>query len=89
MAEKNKVQVPVHDPVPTVFADGLHGASVIAGVVRLDLFVERAWPGTASAQPMIVGRLALPAARLELFARALNELVQKLKREGWRSGVGS
>lgn len=76
---KTEIQVPVHDPVPSVFADGLHGANVIAGCVRLDLFVERAWPGADKTQPLIVGRLVIPATRLEAFARGVNELAQRMK----------
>ena len=78
-SKKTEIQVPIHDPVPTLFADGLHGASSIAGCIRLDLFVERAWPGTNKPQPMIVGRLVVPTSRLEMLATELNELVAKLK----------
>jgi len=77
--KKIEVQVPVHDPVPTLFADGLHSASSIANVVRVDLFVERAWPGADKPQPMIVGRLVIPTARVASFAKAINELADKIK----------
>ena len=42
MAEQPKpaVRAAKHDTVPTLFADGLFGASVTSGVVRLELFAD-------------------------------------------------
>jgi len=76
---KPEVRIPLHDPVPSLFADGCNGANVIAGCVRLDLFVERGWAGASGTQPMIVGRIIMPLERLEIFARGMTELVKKLK----------
>lgn len=78
---KPEVRIPLHDPVPSLFADGCNGANVIAGCVRLDLFVERGWAGASGTQPMIVGRIIMPLERLETFARGMTELVKKLKDE--------
>ena len=55
--------------------------AVIANVVRLDLFAEQLNPEGGAMQPTIVGRLILPAERLDLFTRALLELAQRLKQE--------
>jgi hypothetical protein len=76
---KTEVRIPLHDPVPSLFADGCHGANVIAGCVRLDLFVERGWPGATGTQQMVVGRIIMPLERLESFVRGMTELVKKLK----------
>jgi hypothetical protein len=73
------IRIPLHDPVVSIFADGCHGANVIAGCVRLDLFVERAWQGATGTQQMVVGRIVMPVERLELFARGMNALVKRLK----------
>jgi hypothetical protein len=78
---KTEVRIPLHDPVPSLFADGCHGANVIAGCVRLDLFVERGWPGATGTQQMVVGRIIMPLERLEIFARGMTELVKKLKED--------
>ena len=78
---KNEVRVPLHDPVPSIFADGLHGANVISGCARIDLFVDRAWQGSTAVQPMVVGRLVIPTARLDQFVASLSELSQRLKKE--------
>ena len=75
---KTEVRIPLHDPVPSLFADGCNGANVIAGCVRLDLFVERGWAGATGTQPMVVGRIIMPVERLEIFARGMTELVKKL-----------
>lgn len=78
---KPEVRIPLHDPVPSLFADGCNGANVIAGCVRLDLFVERGWAGATNTQQMVVGRIIIPLERLELFSRGMNELVKKVKED--------
>ena len=78
-SSKNELRVPLHDPVPTLFADGCHTANIIAGCVRLDLFVEHAWAGSKGTQPLVAGRIVIPLERIEAFARGVNALVKKLK----------
>jgi hypothetical protein len=78
---KTAVRTAKHDTVPTLFADGLFGASVTSGVVRLELFADHFEPAASAMQPTIVGRLALPAERLDAFVRGLVELVQRLQSE--------
>lgn len=68
-----------HDAIPTLFVDGLFGASVVSGVARLDLFAEHFGVGSPGVQRLVVGRLAIPAERVEIFARALGELVTRLQ----------
>jgi hypothetical protein len=76
---KTELRIPLHDPVLTLFADGCHAANVIAGCVRLDLFVEHAWSGAQGTQPMVVGRVVMPLERFEQFARGVDALLKKLK----------
>jgi hypothetical protein len=78
---KPTVKIAKHDAVPTLFADGLFGASVTSGVARLELFADHFDPAAGAMQPTIVGRLAMPAERLEGFVRGLSELVQRLQSE--------
>ncbi len=75
---KPVTKVAKHDTVPTLFADGLFGASVSAGVARLELFADQFDPATGAMQPTIVGRLTMPAEKLEAFVRGMTELVQQL-----------
>ncbi len=75
------VRVAKHDTVATLFADGLFGGSVTSAVVRLDLFADHFDPATGGMQPTIVGRLIMPAEKLEAFARALGDLAQRLQAE--------
>ena len=83
MAEQPKpvVRTARHDTVPTLFADGLFGATVTSGVARLELFADHFDPATSAMQPTIVGRLVMPAEKLEGFVRGLSELVQRLQSE--------
>ena len=76
-----QLRIPLHDPVPSLFADGCHGANVIAGCVRLDLFVEHAWSGGKGTQQMVVGRVVVPLERFETFARGINLIVKKLQED--------
>ena len=69
------------DSVSTVFADGLYGASLVAGTVRLELLMEQFDPAAGALAPAIVGRLVMPTEKLEGFVRSLNELVQRLRDE--------
>lgn len=78
---KPPVRVAKHDTVATLFADGLFGGSVTSSVVRLDLFADHFDPTTGGMQPTIVGRLIMPAEKLEGFARGLGELAQRLQSE--------
>ncbi len=78
---KTAVKAARHDTVATLFADGLFGASVIAGVARLDLFADHFDPGVGGMQPTIVGRLVMPAEKLDGFVRGLGELVSRLQSE--------
>ena len=78
---KPPVRVAKHDTVAALFADGLFGGSVTAAVVRLDLFADHFDPATGGMQPTIVGRLIMPAEKLEGFARGLGELAQRLQAE--------
>jgi hypothetical protein len=79
--QKPAVRTAKHDTVPTLFADGLFGASITSGVARLELFAEQFDPAAGGMQPTIVGRLILPAEKLDPFVRGLTELVQRLKTE--------
>jgi len=88
-AAGSEVRIPLHDPVPSIFADGCNGANVLAGCVRLDLFVERGWAGAQGTQPMVVGRVIMPVERFELFARGMTELVNKLKEERAKSAAAA
>jgi hypothetical protein len=85
----SEIRIPMHDPVPTLFADGCHSANVIAGCARLDLFVERAWHGMPGTQQMVVGRIVIPLERLDAFARGMSELVKRIKDEVAKRGAGS
>jgi hypothetical protein len=85
MTEEPKAtpKAPKYDQVTTLFADGLFGASVISGTVRLDLFGlfaehGRAEGGANAPVPMVVGRLVLPADRLQAFVQGLTEITQRL-----------
>jgi hypothetical protein len=83
MADQPKpaIKVPKHDTVATLFADGLFGASVSSGVARLELFADHFDPATSVMQPTIVGRLVMPAEKLEGFVRGVGELVQQLQNQ--------
>jgi hypothetical protein len=84
-----QLRIPLHDPVPSLFADGCHGANVIAGCVRLDLFVEHAWAGTKGTQQMVVGRVVVPIERFESFARATNLILKKLQDDKVAKAAGT
>ena len=84
-----EVRIPLHDPVPSIFADGCSGANVLAGCVRLDLFVERGWAGAPNTQPMVVGRIIVPLERFEMFARGMTELVNKLREERTKAAAAA
>ena len=81
-AAKAELRIPLHDPVPTLFADGIHSANVIAGCVRLDLFAEHAWAGAKGTQPMVVGRIVVPLERFAQFARGADVLLKRLREAG-------
>jgi hypothetical protein len=89
MAEQPKpaVRTAKHDTVPTLFADGLFGASVTSSVARLELFADHFEPAVGGMQPTIVGRLVMPAEKLDGFVRGLSELVQRLQSEKAKSEV--
>lgn len=78
---KPAVRTAKHDTVPTLFADGLFGASVTSGVARLELFADHFDPAAGAMQQTIVGRLVMPAEKLGGFVRGLGELVQRLQSE--------
>jgi hypothetical protein len=78
---KPATNVAKHDTVATLFADGLFGASVSSGVARLELFAEHFDPAASAMQPTIVGRLMIPAERLEAFVRGMSELVTQIQNQ--------
>ena len=78
---KPTVRTAKHDTVPSLFADGLFGASVTSGVARLELFADHFEPAVGAMQPTIVGRLIMPVEKLDGFVRGLGELVQRLASE--------
>ena len=86
---KPAVRTAKHDTVPTLFADGLFGASISSGVARLELFADHFDPGASAMQPTIVGRLTMPAERLEAFVRGMAELVQQLANQKKQAGAAS
>jgi hypothetical protein len=65
------------DGTPTIFADGLLGGSIEAGVVRLELLARHLDPDTKTLAPALVGRLALPAENFTAFVAALVDLAKK------------
>ena len=65
------------DATPTIFADGLLGGSIEAGVVRLELLARHLDPETRALVPALVGRLVLPAETFANFVAALVELAKK------------
>jgi hypothetical protein len=65
------------DATPTLFADGLLGGSVEAGVVRLELLARHFDPESKSLSPALVGRIVMPQANLATFVAALVELVKQ------------
>jgi hypothetical protein len=73
------------DSVSTIFADGLFGAALISGTVRLDLFIDQFDASAGGMQNVIAGRLILPAERLAAFVRGLAELAQRLQNENQKS----
>ena len=78
---KSAAKILKHDAVATLFADGLFSASVTSGVARIELVVDQFDPATGGMQAAIVGRLVMPAEKLEAFARGLGEIVQRLQNE--------
>jgi hypothetical protein len=78
-AASTQLRIPLHDPVPSLFVDGCHGANIIAGCVRLDLFVEHAFAGSKGTQQMVVGRVIVPQERFEHFARGINAILTRLQ----------
>lgn len=76
---QGRVRVPLHDPVTRIFADGCHGANVIAGCVRLDLYSLHAWAGSEAPQQMVSGRLIIPLERFKDFASSVNVVLQQLQ----------
>jgi hypothetical protein len=88
MSEESKatLTMPRYDQVTTLFADGIYGASVTSGTVRIDLlglFAEhRRAEGEAMAPiPVVVGRLVIPTDRLQAFVNVLSEIAKRLKEE--------
>jgi hypothetical protein len=65
------------DATPTLFADGLLGGSIEAGVVRLELLARHLDPESKSLSPALIGRLVMPAANFATFVAALAELVKQ------------
>jgi hypothetical protein len=78
---KPPIRMAKHDPVASLFADGLFSASVTSGVARIELFVEQFDASANGMQPAIVGRLVMPVDKLESFVRALGEIVQRIQNE--------
>lgn len=65
------------DATPTIFADGLLGGSIEAGVVRLELLARHLDPETKLLSPALVGRLVLPAENFANFVAALLDIAKK------------
>ena len=62
------------DTTPTIFADGLLGGSIDAGVVRLELLARHLDAESQSLSPALVGRLVMPVESLTTFVAALAAL---------------
>jgi hypothetical protein len=87
MAEQSKTDQPEilasepaairRDSTPTLFADGLFGGSVEAGVVRLELLARHFDPESTSLTATLVGRLVMPAEKFAAFVAALTEIVKQ------------
>jgi hypothetical protein len=88
-AGSTQLRIPLHDPVPSLFIDGCHGANIIAGCIRLDLFVEHAWAGSKGTQQMVVGRVVVPQERFEVFARGISAIPKKLQDDKAAKGPGA
>lgn len=65
------------DSTPTIFADGLLGGSIDAGVVRLELLARHLDADSKSLSAALVGRLVMPADNFAQFVAALTDLVKK------------
>jgi len=66
------------DATPTLFADGLLGGSIEAGVVRLELLARQLDPEIKSLSPAVVGRLMMPTEHFRTFVAALVDLSNKI-----------
>lgn len=67
------------DGTPSLFADGLLGGSIEAGVVRLELVARQLDAESKSLNTAIVGRLMMPSENFATFVTALVELVKKIE----------
>jgi hypothetical protein len=65
------------DATQTIFADGLLGGSIEAGVVRLELLARHLDPESKTLSPALVGRLVMPAENFATFVAALLDLAKK------------
>ena len=72
---------------PEIYADGMAGAMISGGVIKVVLFTQVPDPALAYPRRVAAARLAIPASHLGEIHRAIGEVLAQVERDGHLPGA--